>query len=455
LAAVHFETVLAFCLFTAGIYAGARRPDWGLALIAASVPIQRTLLVGAGDTAVTITKVVLWSTVAGWLWATIAHRRRLAIDLISAGLALVTAGIALSGWNAEDGGLWIGETYRWLASVPVAVMAFNVYRAGWSPLPFFIAAACGAIFSYVLAAWQVLSGIGPDSFESRGIMRASGPFGHPNQLAIYFELTAPLLAGITIASWRSRPSTSIERALVRLLPLWLVGSAAGIAGLLLSQSRGGAVGMVAALATLAVIGWPVISSRSHVLMATVAGMVMLGTVGLMLALSTGAFDADQREVQVTAANFAVEERIAHWIAGVEMASDAPLLGVGAGNYDRNFRDFTTTWRFRVGRGHAHNSFIQMLAQGGIVTLAAYLLCIALVATTLGRALDRSPTILGKAVTVGVAGMSAGMLAHAVFEFVHVLSLNLHMAIAWGLLAAVASGAIRGGRPAGSTWDVLT
>lgn len=441
IALLHIETVLAIALFTAGLYAGVKRPDIGLALIACSVPVQRSLLVGIGDTAVTTTKVLLWSTVAGCLWASAVNRNRIRLDKVTLGLAIVTACLALSGWNARDGGLWIGETYRWLAGVPIACMAFNVFRRGWSPVPFLLTTAGGAIGSYGLATWQLLRSVGPDSFESRGLMRASGSFGHPNQLAIYFELTTPLMVALAIYLWKQRPESALGRQLLSLRWVWFVAAGAGIAGLFFTQSRGGGVGMAAALATILLLGWPLLHLRSHVLMAISGAAMILGSVALIVVIASGSMTTDQRGVNVDTGNFAVEERIAHWTAGVEMARAHPFLGVGAGNYDLNFREETTTWRFRIGRGHAHNSYIQMLAQGGVITFAGYALLIALIGLTIAQALDRAKTLATRALTVGVAGMSAGMLMHAVFEYVHVLSLNLQMAIAWGLASAIVAGGV--------------
>lgn len=439
IAILPLETILALGLFLSGIYAGARRPDLGLALIALSVPVQRTLLVGYGDTAVTITKVVLWSTIGGWIWSVVIHRTSIRIDLFSWGAIGVTLAVALSGWNAKDGGLWIGETYRWLAMIPVGLFAVTSFRQGWSPLPFLVSSALGTVFCVAGAAWQVVAQLGPPSFESRGLMRATGPFGHPNQLAIYLELTVPLLLGLTIGLSQQKPTTVLMDKARRLLPLWAIGAGLGLIGLLLSQSRGGSVGMLVglgvtiALASLLVTNY----ARLPILLALVGTLVFVAS--LILYVATGAVTSAARGVQVTPANFAVDERLAHWAAGVEMAVRNPILGVGAGNYDMNFRESTTTWRFRIGRGHAHNSYIQMLAQAGIVGLAAYMALISTVAVTIASAIRGPSSYLMRGIVIGVAGMSAALLAHAVFEYVHVLSLNLHMAIAWGLAAAIGSG----------------
>ena len=199
--------------------------------------------------------------------------------------------------------------------------------------------------------------------------------------------------------------------------------------------------MVAGLMTVILLTWPVLKMRSHVLMAVAGSAMIVGSIVLVFVLSEGHLTTDQRGVHVTPANFAVEERVAHWNAGVEMVRENPFLGVGAGNFDMNFREETTTWRFRIGRGHAHSSYIQMLAQSGVIGFAGYALLISMVGLTIAQALDRSPTHVTRALTIGVAGMSAALLVHAVFEYVHVLSLNLHMAIAWGLVSAIAAGGV--------------
>ncbi|MGD9714252.1 MAG: O-antigen ligase family protein [Thermomicrobiales bacterium] len=441
IALLHIETSLAIALFLAGIYAGSRRPDIGLALIALSVPVQRSLLVGVGDTAVTTTKVLLWSTIAGWIWSMVAGRRTLLLDKVTIGAALTAGGVALSGWNARDGGLWMGETYRWVTMVPVACMAFNVFRRGWSPVSFLVASAGGAIASCTLALWQVSQEIGPDSFVTRGFMRAVGSFGHPNQLAVYFESLTPVLLAIVIWLTKDTAASPLGRQMGRFKALWVIATLAGLGGLLLTQSRGGGVGMVAGLATVLVLTWPIIRIRSHALMAVAGATMIISSIGLFIVISEGLLTTDERGVHVTPGNFAVEERIAHWNAGVEMAIEHPFLGVGAGNFDMSFRDATTTWRFRIGRGHAHNSYIQMLAQSGVVGFAGYAVLIATVGLTVAQALDRSRTGLSRALTVGVAGMSAALLVHAVFEYVHVLSLNLQMAISWGLVSAIAAGGL--------------
>ena len=158
---------------------------------------------------------------------------------------------------------------------------------------------------------------------------------------------------------------------------------------------------------------------------------------MALVIATGRLDLDQRSVQVTVSNFAVEERIAHWVAGTDMAVQRVWLGVGAGNYDLNFRDSTHTWRFRIGRGHAHNTHLQMLAQAGVVGLVAYLGMLVVTARTLWGSFLRARGLMSSVRSLsGSSAVTAALSAHAFFEYIHVLSLNLQLMIGWGLAAAL-------------------
>ncbi|CAN5542227.1 O-antigen ligase family protein [soil metagenome] len=436
LATQPIETTAAIVIFVAGSYFGANRPDLALAAIALSVPVQRTLLLGYGDTTVTVTKVILWSTIIGWLLAVAKGKSKVVINRLILGAIGVTIGMVLSAWNASGVGLWAGETYRWVALVPVCMLAVASYQARWSPVPVLMATAFGTMFCFAAAVWQVAAEIGPPSFESRGLMRSTGPFGHPNQLALYFELTTPLLIAVAVCVFRSRPSGLFGEAARRWTPLWLLGAGCGTLGLLLSQSRGGSVGMVVGItAALLMINRDVRSSMRKAVYIT-SLIVVAGSGALIQYLDSGALLSSNREVQVEPGNFAVEERLAHWAAGVEMARTNPILGVGAGNYDERFRESTINWRFRIGRGHAHNTYLHMLAQGGFVTYSAYLAFVMVIGSVLVAAVRNAKAPLTVGIVAGATGVSAALLAHGVFEYIHVLSLNLQMAIIWSLVAAL-------------------
>src|SRR5690606_676717 len=75
---------------------------------------------------------------------------------------------------------------------------------------------------------------------------------------------------------------------------------------------------------------------------------------------------------VNDANYAVLERLAHWQSALDMARAEPWLGVGFGNYEPAYPDFALiNWPFAL--GHAHNYYLNILAETGVLGTAAYLL----------------------------------------------------------------------------------
>jgi O-antigen ligase len=70
------------------------------------------------------------------------------------------------------------------------------------------------------------------------------------------------------------------------------------------------------------------------------------------------------------ANFSEVERAAHWVAGLRMFASHPLLGVGIGNYPIAYQAYHVG-SFTRPLGHAHNYFINIAAEAGILGLAAF------------------------------------------------------------------------------------
>lgn len=435
-AVVPPQTVLLVAVAVAALILGIVRQDIALAALALSLPVQQLVMPGVGSSLVTVTKLVLWFVVAGWLIQKLLAHDSFKLDIISLSMGLLVLALAVSTWNAAEQGYWLGETYRWLATLVTFVIALDVYRRGGSARPLIAATAVGTILVTVMAVWQVVMRLGPPSYEVRGFVRAFGPFGHPNQLAIYYELTLPILLSIMLLRFRLGPLTRNRGVFARgWILLVSIAFAAGFAGVIMTQSRGGGLGVAAGVATVAFLS--LLPSHRVVVALTAAGAGLL-LVGLALGTWLVVYSQDGHigaRVQVTSANFAVQERLAHWYGAIHMAIRHPFLGVGAGNFDAAFRDATMNWRFRIGRGHAHNTYLQMLAQSGVIGLTAYLATLGSVALVTLRGLRAPAGPEYKAMAIGVAGMTVAMCVHGIFEYVHVLSLSLHLAICWAFVSA--------------------
>jgi O-antigen ligase len=143
--------------------------------------------------------------------------------------------------------------------------------------------------------------------------------------------------------------------------LLLVGGwAVMILALLFSLTRGVWVAYVAVLLLLGVI------KGGKALLGVAGGIFLLG--GLLFGAGPG--------VQKRAWNaFALEENLGRsqiWLANLDMVKDRPLFGWGYGNY-RKFRDpYYQRYPKADHSGHAHNSFLQVWVDSGLIGLIAFL-----------------------------------------------------------------------------------
>ena len=73
---------------------------------------------------------------------------------------------------------------------------------------------------------------------------------------------------------------------------------------------------------------------------------------------------------VTDENFAVIERLAHWVAALRMWEQEPWLGIGPGNYAAVYPAVRLPlWEEAL--GHAHNLYLNTLAESGLIGLTAF------------------------------------------------------------------------------------
>ncbi len=143
---------------------------------------------------------------------------------------------------------------------------------------------------------------------------------------------------------------------------------------------------------------------------------------------------------VTDENFSVLERVAHWVAAQRMWAQAPWLGVGPGNYAQVYPAVRLP-QWEDALGHAHNIYLNVAAETGLIGLAAYL---ALMATTLVfvwrqlRAAGRAATTYGRwraALLVGILGVLVHLCIHNVVDNLFVQGMVLQVGL-WLALAHV-------------------
>jgi O-antigen ligase len=144
---------------------------------------------------------------------------------------------------------------------------------------------------------------------------------------------------------------------------------------------------------------------------------------------------DLADIKINDDNFAVIERAAHWLAAWRMFETHPWLGVGTGQYASIYPSVALP-RWQDPLGHAHNYFLQVLAEGGLLGLAAYLVLMLAALSMAWRAAWRERG-WPRTVAWGVLGMLGHLLAHNTFDNLYVHGMYLLVAMALGMLAPLA------------------
>lgn len=388
------------------------------------------------------------------LWAADGiRRRRWQITWHAPVIAAFVYAMALgiSALRAQDLGQAATEVIKWAEfAAVIAVLPQMVSRA---QTRWVIAAlAAGASAQALLGIYEFVYRIGPEWFIVLGrFMRASGTFAQPNPFAGYLSVTLPVLVSIAIAAWGDLVSR--RRAWgTWAWAIYLTGCSAVIgAGILASWSRGG---WMAAVAGLLVVFF--LRSRRTLILGGLAVVVLLAG-ALLTSLSWQSLPepiaarvqaipeyfggGDVLHQEVNDDNFAVIERLAHWAAAERMFASEPLLGVGPGNYEAAYPVYRLpAWEDAL--GHAHNSYLNVLAESGILGFAAFALLWGVTLVWLIRLRRTAAALMdsyGAALVLGVLGLLAALAVHSIVDVLFVQGIYIQIALCLALCAALEVG----------------
>lgn len=403
-------------------------------------------------------------------------RRELRIPPMPFSLPLLLfLGVTLfSLWTPTD--LWVGFT-EWAKWGQLLLMAWLVYdrftdRVDGS------ATALRLIFGGLALTALLQAGIGlwQFAFQKQGLTyfvindrfyRAFGTFEQPNPYGGFMGMMAALGGGVLLGvagewvsgqveRWRGRDESRRANALSA-APTWPLGLGGALLlalcgmALIASWSRGAWMGFGAALLVMAAVlprrGWWGIV----LVVALVGGGAVLYQAGALPAAIasrlTGFLEytrfEDVRGVAINDANFAVLERMAHWQAGLAMWRDHFWLGVGLGCYEPAYPRYAlVNWPLPL--GHAHNFYLNLLAETGVVGLAAHLM---LLGTLLGRLWTATRRLSGpeRGLALGLLGAWTHLMVHHGVDNLLVNNLHLYLGILLALSAWVSARARRPGR----------
>jgi putative inorganic carbon (hco3(-)) transporter len=423
------------------------RPEFSLYLLAFAVPFGSLRSVSLGGASVTATEILVALLAAAWLGRGVMQRRICIVHApLSLPLVLVILSQLLSLFDALSLSMAAIELIKWSEVLAVYIIASSILSgAGSSPLA--TASTRRILVSLLLVAtlaeallgvYQFIWRAGPEWFLIGRFMRAYGTFNQPNPYAGYLNLSLPLGYALLLAG-DHRGRSSQKKDVVLGVWLMVVGGA-----LLMSFSRGAWLGFAVAFVVIGFLH----SRRTAMLMAVGAAMLaitlVLGSAQLLPTAVTARFSSitdyirifDARHVKVTDANFAVVERMAHWQAAWGMFNDRPWLGYGIGNYPAAYVRYALAgWKEDL--GHAHNYLLNVMAETGLVGLAAYLVfvvaalwvCLAAVRSSAARG-----HAFARAVALGILGVLCAKLTHEMLDDLWVHGMGVQVALLLALVS---------------------
>jgi O-antigen ligase len=304
------------------------------------------------------------------------------------GLLLFVFWATLSTLWAADSGEAIGAVTRY---APNALLFLVVYAAvkTRSQAMWIVGALLGG--ALLAAAYGVIS---PGEVDAEG--RLSGAFGNANETATALAVGVALAGGLAFAL-RGHPALQLAA---------MIGVPLCMLALFLTVSRGGIVALAAVLVAGVFVAGP---RRGTVLAATAVG-------ALMAVVYFGAFAGEQEREHLFKSDGGTG-RTDIWRVGWRMVEANPGVGVGAGNFQNSSVHYLlepgTIVRpdFIVDEPKvAHNTYLEVLAELGVIGLALFLAIIGAAlaalwkaARTFGDGGDREMDLLSRAVLIALVG----------------------------------------------------
>lgn len=441
-------------------------PVFGLGLALVLGPFGALEKVVLGDTLLDSGQIVLILALVSWVSSGLARRNlRIPQSFFNLPWLLFISIAALSLLDAHSIPLGLVELLKW---VEIGLIVWLILDLAGNPsrsigYPAMVRRVLlmlllAGLAQAAIGIWQFgLRGDGPEHFIILGqFYRAYGTFEQPNPYGGYMNLIALAALGAAwglLVSWqegRGRPGGNIVQ--IPLFKTWLaftiICALMASLAVILSWSRGAWLGFMAGAVTLALFSTRRVRRGLMVMIMAVAlagGSLLIGvTAGMapaqaLLDRLAGFGDeftlGDVRGVDINDENYAVLERLAHWQAATGMARDDLWTGVGFGNYEAAYDGYALI-NFTDALGHAHNYYLNLLAEVGIPGLLAYaIFWMAIMWQTIRLANHLAWPERG--VAVGLLAAWVALSVHHLVDKLYVNNIYLHLGVMIGLLQLLA------------------
>ena len=467
------------------------RPHLGLYLLIFSIPFGSVKEVQVGVMSVGVMELLVVVVLAAWLAQMVARPEiKIGPAPLLFPLLIFLAAISFSLLTTLSLQYSLKGLLVWLEILGIYLFVATTLSERGLKIAIIAILIAGSLEA-LLGVYQFLFGVGPESFILFGrFSRAYGTFSQPNPFGGYLGLILPLTVSIAFAGWRRLKSLLFWG--LAAIGLIVMGTA-----MVMSWSRGAWLGALAALGFVAVVGVWTEAFRSQligVLMGIGAGvlsglwfgardMALGALVGFLVAIVIGGLTATAlrrrwgslpltllllfgilffllgggrliptalverlldfspylgftsvERIPLTDENYAIVERLAHWQAAWRMVSDNPLWGVGIGNYVPVYPAYALPgWEDPM--GHAHNYYLNIAAEAGLVGLGGYLFLWGAIFWH-GWRVYRGTEEQWRSIILGLLGVMIALGAHSLFDNLYVHGMNIHLAILLGLLTVI-------------------
>jgi len=416
------------------------------------IPFSPLFAISAGGIRVGLMEIVLLSGIVAWLiqFSVRQHHKPIFPPLLWSFL-LILAAVAFSWLNTLSLGASLVETIKWVEMLGLYLLITTLLptrQVKWVVLVILLTGMAQAL----LGLYQFVFKVGPEGFLLYGgrFLRAYGTFAQPNPYGGYLGLILPLALAVALWSWvADMPILSGLKP--KILRIGLVGLPFGLmlAALIATQSRSAWLGFLAASAVVLAIYNKKTAAILAITILVIAIIALAGAFSLGVTSVNTSYSViiqrfadagsiftitDAASIEVTNANFAIVERLAHWQAAREMWRDNLWLGVGFGNYPVVYSAYAPG-RWLDPLGHAHNYLLNIGAEAGLVGITGYLIFWISVFALLWQTVQKNQNFQ-RAVAVGTVGIMVHLHVHNLFDNLYVQGMYLHIAVMLGLASVI-------------------
>jgi len=205
-----------------------------------------------------------------------------------------------------------------------------------------IAMALSILLADLYGIWQGLTGIRAQAFSSHWMI-----FGG------FLEQMIPLLAILGLQEKSLTRSTRVAFFVITVLSLL---------ALAFNATRGAWIGILVVFVLVVLLQLK--NNVKTAIVLSVFAALLIGLLGSIPAIQ-------QRAASVTDITFHTE-RILVWKGAWQMFLDHPIVGVGPGNFEKIYLERYILPDAKERLGHAHNNFLHILAENGIIGFAGFM-----------------------------------------------------------------------------------